>query len=189
MNFFVYDNDEGKIMIEDTSLLLTKEFETLLSEKRNKIKGKIDKTKSRAFREFKYIYLFFDWQSPYFKIPEQERHEEALKDAELTKEEFDDEDFRAACRKYNYIQNSSIEMKLLKAAMSAIDKQIYYLENIDLQERDENGKPIFKSKDLITEIKGSENLITTLRSLEQQVKTGIEDSKTLRGNVEAGMFD
>ena len=190
MNFFVYDNDEGKVMIEDTSLLLTKEFEVLLSDKRNKIKGKIDKTKSRAFREFKYIYLFFDWQSPYFKIPEHDRHEEALKDADLTQEEFDDEDFKAACRKYDYIQNSSIEMKLLKAAMSAIDKQIFYLENIDLQERDPvTGKPIFKSKDLIAEIKGSENLITTLRSLEQQVKTGIEDTKALRGNVEAGMFD
>ena len=81
-------------------------------------------------------------------------------------------------------------MKLLKAAMAAIDKQIFYLETIDLQERDPvTGKPIFKSKDLIAEIKGSENLITTLRSLEQQVKTGMEDSKALRGNVEAGMFD
>ena len=190
MNFFVYDNDEGKVMIEDTSLLLTKEFEVLLSDKRNKIKGKIDKTKSRAFREFKYIYLFFDWQSPYFKIPEQDRHEEALKDACLTQEEFDDEDFKAACRKYDDMQNSSLEVRLLKAAMSAVENQIYYLEHIDLQERDENtGKPIFKSKDLITEIKGSKDIITGLRDLELQVKKGEEAENNLRGNVEAGIFD
>lgn len=88
------------------------------------------------------------------------------------------------------MQNSSLEVRLLKAAMSAVENQIYYLEHIDLQERDENtGKPIFKSKDLITEIKGSKDIITGLRDLELQVKKGEEAENNLRGNVEAGIFD
>ena len=79
---------------------------------------------------------------------------------------------------------------MLKAAMSAVDKQIFYLENVDLQERDPvTGKPIFKSKDLIAEIKGCKDLISTLRELQVQVKRGLEVENNLRGNAEVGMFD
>jgi hypothetical protein len=74
--------------------------------------------------------------------------------------------------------------------MSAVDKQIFYLENVDLQERDPNtGKPIFKSKDLIAEIKGCRDLISTLRELEVQVKRGLEVESNLRGDAQIGMFD
>ncbi len=139
---------------------------------------------------FQYIFLFFDWQSPYFQFIEQDRHNEAFKDARLTEEEFEDPLFKAACRKYDLIQNASLDLKLLKSAMGAVEKQIFYLDHVDLQERDEvTGKPIFKSKDLIAEIKGCRDLISSLRELERQVKQGLETESTLRGNAEIGIFD
>lgn len=191
MKFFMYDNVNGKIEINDESLLLTKEFELLLDLNRNKTKeDKTGKLKSKAFKEFKYIYLFFDWESPYFKYSEQDKHSESFKDSGLSEEEFNDELFRAACRKYDEVQNSSLDIKLLKAAMIAVEGQIYYLEHVDLNERDPvSGKPIFKSKDLIAEIKGCKDLISSLRELEKQVKEGIESESTLRGDLEIGRFD
>lgn len=191
MRFFIYDNVNGDVSIEEASILVIKEFAKLLEVERNKIKeDKTGKKKLRAFKEFTYIYLFFDWESPYFQYPEQERHEEALKDSGLTDTEFNDLTFRCACQKYQEIQESSLDIKMLKAAMSAVDKQIFYLENVDLQERDPvTGKPIFKSKDLIAEIKGCKDLISTLRELQVQVKRGLEVENNLRGNAEVGMFD
>ena len=74
--------------------------------------------------------------------------------------------------------------------MTAVENQIFYFEHINLQERDPiTGKPVFKSKDLIAEIKGSKDIITGLRDLELQVKKGEESENNLRGGVEAGMFD
>lgn len=191
MKFFVYDNVNGNVSLDDESILIIKEFENLLESSRNITKSdKSGKLRTRAFREFKYIYLFFDWTSPYFQFTEQDRHNEALKDSSLTQEEFDDSTFRIACQKYDMMQNASLDLKLLKSAMSAVEKQIFYLDNVDLQERDPlTGKPIFKSKDLIAEIKGCRDLISTLRELEIQVKRGLESESTLRGNTEAGMFD
>lgn len=191
MRFFIYDNVNGDVSIEEASILVIKEFAKLLEVERNKTKeDKTGKKKLRAFKEFTYIYLFFDWESPYFQYPEQERHEEALKDSGLTDTEFNDLTFRCACQKYQEIQESSLDIKMLKAAMSAVDKQIFYLENVDLQERDPvTGKPIFKSKDLIAEIKGCKDLISTLRELQVQVKRGLEVENNLRGNAEVGMFD
>lgn len=192
MKFFEYDNVNGQLNIEDESLLLIKELHDLLETKRNITKtDKTGKKKERAFKELKYIYLFFDGKSPYFPLPEQEKHREALVDSELTEEEFDDSLFREACKKYDAIQNSSLEMRLLKSAMMAVESQIYYLEHVDLNERDPaTGKPIFRSKDLIAEIKGCKDLISGLRELEKQVRKGEDtDGTKLRGDKDVGMFD
>jgi hypothetical protein len=191
MKFFTYDKNNGNLALEDESVLLIKELADLLEAKRNITKtDKTGKTKSKAFRELTYIYLFFDWASPYFVTPEQERHRDSLLDSGLTPEEFNDPLFRAACRRYDEIQNMSLEIRMLKAAMSAIESQIYYLQHVDLQERDPvSGKPIFKSKDLIAEIKGCKDVITGLRELEKQVKTGFDTQSNLRGNTELGALD
>lgn len=191
MNFFKYDKTSGLVTLDVDEILLVKELNSLLEEERNKSKS--DNTgirKERAFKELTYIFLFFDWDSPYAQFAEQDRHEEAFNDSKLTKDEFDDPVFREACRKYDSLQNSSLEIRLLQAAMKAIDGQIYYLEHIDLQERDSvTGKPIFKSKDLIAEIKGCKDLITSLQDLKAQVKKGLQAESTIRGDVKTGLFD
>lgn len=191
MKFFIYDKDNGQLILDDESILLVKEFEDLLDPKRNITKtDKTGKQKTLAFKELKYIYLFFDWNSPYFAFSEQSRNKEALVDSKLTDEEYANPVFKEACRKYNEIQNSSLEVRMLKSAMNAVENQINYLDNVDLQERDPvTGKPIFKSKDLIAEIKGCKDIITSLRELEKQVKTGIEVASNLRGDVETGILD
>jgi len=57
-----------------------------------------------------------DWQSIIADYLEADRNQEALKDSGLTKEEFDDPDFRAACRKYREIQDSNRAIRMLTAA-------------------------------------------------------------------------
>ena len=191
MKFFVYDHVNEDVVINEESILLIKEFAALYDPKRNvTASDKSGKKRTRAFKEFKFLFLFFDWSSPYFQYSDQDKYNESLADSGLTAEEFEDPVFKEACRKYDEMQNSSLEIRLLKAAMTAVENQIYYLQHIDLQERDEvTGKPIFKSKDLIAEIKGSKDIITGLRDLELQVKKGEESENNLRGGAEAGMFD
>ena len=191
MKFFVYDHVNEDVVINEESILLINEFAALYDPKRNvTASDKSGKKRTRAFKEFKFLFLFFDWSSPYFQYSDQDKYNESLADSGLTAEEFEDPVFKEACRKYDEMQNSSLEIRLLKAAMTAVENQIYYLQHIDLQERDEvTGKPIFKSKDLIAEIKGSKDIITGLRDLELQVKKGEESENNLRGGAEAGMFD
>lgn len=192
MKFFTYDKRTNTIEINEEGILLTKEFTVLLDAKRNITK--IDKTGSKktlAFKELKYIYLFFDWESPYFgQMAEQERHEEAFKDSELTAEEFEDVVFKNACKKYDTVQESNLSLQLLKAAQEAVRSVSYQLKNVDLNERDPlSGKPIFKNKDVIAEIKGCKDLLISLRELENQVKKELDPGAGLRGDTEAGMFD
>jgi hypothetical protein len=72
--------------------------------------------------------------------------------------------------------------------MTTIDNVIYYLKNVDVNER-KDGKPIFKTKDIIAEIKGAKDLIISINELEKEVKEGLSNETTLRGDVEPGFYD
>lgn len=188
MNFFVYNNVNGNVELDKPQILLIKEFKDLLEPNRNKCQ--MDKTGEkglRAFREFTYIYLAIDWQSPYQAYAEQERHEEALKDASLTQQEFDDPLFRAACRKYRALQDSNKSIRLLNAAKEMVDKFIDYFKTCDPLERDvETGKPIWKVKDIQAEMQGLIKVHETMTQLEIQVKKQIEEQSEIRGGAIEG---
>lgn len=87
MNVFVWDSLDLKLEINEPELFLIKEFKALLDRDTSKLKTK-------AFREFTYIYLMIDWKSPYSDFSDVERHEAALIDSELTESEFNDITFK-----------------------------------------------------------------------------------------------
>lgn len=192
IKIFQYDNVTGKVELNTPEILLIREFAALMDVKRNKCKEDPEgKYKLRAFREFTYIYLAIDWMSPYRDYYEQDRHQEALRDANITEEEFNNPEFRAACRKYRALQDETRSIKLLKAAQNVIDKFVDYFNNIDVEERDEQtGKPIYKTKDVMAEISSLHKVHEELVILESQVKKEISETSSIRaGAVEGFMPD
>lgn len=185
IKIFQYNNANGTVELNLPEILLVKEFSALMRDERNITdQDKTGKFKTRAFREFTYIYLCLDWTSPYSDYAEQDRHEVSLEDAGLTEEEFNDPDFRAACRKFKEIQNSNKSIRLLEAANEMVDKFIDYFKNVDPMERDEmTGKPIYKVKDIQAEMKNLTDVHETMVELENQVKKQLEAKTSMRGNV------
>ena len=184
-DIFVYNNQTNRVELNTPEILLVKEFKELIKPTRNKCKEDPKGVLGlRAFREFTYIWLALCWKSIYADYDEQERHSEAIKDAELTDEEFNNPEFRAACRKFREIQESNKSIKLLNAAKAMVDKFIDYFNQADPLERDEQtGKPIFKVKDIQAEMKNLIDVHETMVNLESQVKKQIQAQSTLRGGV------
>lgn len=184
-NIFQYDNVNNRIELNVPEILLVREFAELMKNERNICKEDPKGNYGlRAFREFTYIWLAIDWKSIYADYTEQERHKEALKDAQMTEEEFNNPEFRAACRKYRAIQESNRSIKLLQAAQNTVDKFIDYFNNVDPEERDPlTGKPIFKVKDLMAEISSLSKVHDELQTLESVVKKDLIETSSLRGNV------
>ena len=185
---FQYDNGRNRVELNVPEILLVREFAELMKPERNKCKE--DPSGSlgfRAFREFTYIWLAISWDSIYADYTEQERHQEALRDASMTEEEFNNPEFRAACRKYKEIQNSNRSIKMLHAAQAMVDKFIDYFETADPLERDEQtGKPIFKVKDMQSEMKNLIDVHETMIQLEAQVKKQISETSTIRAGARNG---
>lgn len=184
MEFFVYDNEHGVLEINEPSILLVREFKELYQRDKSV-------SKERATRELAYIYLAISWKSPYAQYTEQERHQEALNDSGLTEEEFNDPKFREACRKYRALQESNKSIKVLEAARRATDQFVEYFDTIvDLNERDQSGKPIFTAEKVMKEMAMLSKVHEELKILEEQVKAELEVQSTTRAGVEKGFeFD
>ena len=185
---FQYNDRIGRVELAEPEILLIREFSELMSNDRNVCKeDPTGNLKLRAFREFTYIFLAIDWQSPYCDFLAQEKHQMSLHDANMTEEEFNNPEFRAACRKYKELQDSTRSIRLLQAAQDTVDKFINYFHNIDPEERDEmTGKPIFKVKDIMTEISSLSKVQDELKTLEGMVKKEIAEASSLRGGYEDG---
>ena len=111
---FMFNSAENTVEINEPDVLLIREFAALWEKSRNKCKeDPTGSLRKRAFRELAYIYLMLSWKSPYSDYTQAERHEECLKDAGITEAEWADPTFRAACRKYKELQDSSRSLKLI----------------------------------------------------------------------------
>lgn len=191
MKFFLFNNATNEIIVNEPEVLLIKEFAALWDPARNKTKKDPKGLKrTRAFRELAYIWLMCDWSSPYADYTEQERHEECLKDADLTEKEWADPTFREAVRKYRDLQNTSRSLKLIKSAQQVVDKIIDYFDTIDLQERDPvTNKPVYKVKDVMSEMNTVSEIVEELKQLEILYKKEQEQESGLMGNIEIGAYD
>lgn len=190
LKLFMYDNDTNRVVVNEPDILLIKEFAELWNNDRNK--NSEDKTgtkKQRAYKELQYIYLAIDWRSPYNQFTNQEKHEEALRDSGLTEAQFDDEIFRAACRKYQELQEKSIIGSLLQSQYNTIQKMKIHYDNLDLEQTDSEGRPIYKPKDILAEIAATAKAIDGIRALEEQWRKEQEVEASLRGDAEAGFLD
>ncbi len=167
------------------------EFGKLYDNDRNKCKeDQKGVLKILAKKEFTYLWLKMNKKSPYSQYSQQESHQQSMLSSGLTQEEFDNEDFRLACKKYQEIVGSDRILKMLNAAYNKIDDITDYLENIiDFDERDLNGKPIFKVKDVIAEIKQLAGVIEGVKELEHLYAKGVEAASDLRADAQPGYRD
>lgn len=183
MKIFSFDNSRNRVELNEPEILIVREFKKLFDRDS-------DKFKTNVFREFTYIWLMRDWNSPYSDYSEQERHKEALEDSELTEKEWLDPDFRAAVRKYEELQESARGLKLIRAAQGMVDKFIDYFNSVDPLERDlQTGKPIFKVKDMMDETKRISDIIEELDALERLYKKQMSKDSDIRGDATPGFRD
>ena len=181
--FFIYNQETHSVEINTPEILLIKEFKKLYTEDKSK-------DKNLLFKQLTYIVLAISWDSPYSQYSETERHNEALNDSGLTEKEFNNPDFRAACRKFQELQNSSESIKMLNAARSAADQFVDYFENIvDLNERDANGKPIFTAEKVMKEMTMINKVHQELMDLEARVKKEMSEQSQIRAGAVEGYMD
>lgn len=184
-----YDQKTGKAVLMTADLVLIKEFKELLNPKRNQCKeDKSGLEHLRADREFTYIYLAICWKSPYANFSNLERHEAALQDSELTEEEWNDPVFRAACRKYQSLQDSNRYVRLLQSAETVTDKIIDYFDNIDLTITKDDGTPTVKITEIQKAMDQSAKQIETLKLLESLVKKELTEQSQIRGGAVEGFM-
>ena len=190
-SIFLYDNSSGILSLNTYEILLVKEFATLYDPKRNKCKEDPEGEKRlKAWKEFKYIFFMLDFKSPYLEYIEQDRHEASMQDSGLTQEEWEDPDFRAACRKYIEIKDSSRILSQIKKAFRTLEKMRVFCDSIDFTDVDGNGKYINDPKKVLEGISQIGKMNDYLKELEINYKKDQSSVATkFRGDAEIGLDD
>ena len=191
IKFFAYDSAENKIIINEPEILLVKEFADLWTNERNICKeDPTGKKKLRGFRELIYIYMAIDWGAPGSKDTPANRHKYALEASQLTDEEYNDPVFKAACKKYQELQNSSSVIgQMVETYQNNIHKMKIFIDSIDYNERTDTGTPVFRIKDTLTEMQNLSKALQALKELEAQYKEEQDEASGLRGDTAPGLFD
>lgn len=191
IKFFAYDNQKNQVIVNEPEILLVKEFADLWTNDRNKCaEDPTGEQKLRGFKELIYIYMAIDWGAPGSKDTPENRHINAMQASGLTEEEYNDPVFRAACRKYKELQDSSSVIgKMIESYKNNIHKMKVFIDNLDYTLTDADGRPIYKIKDTLQEMQSLAKAIEALKDLENKYKEEQDEASGLRGDMRPGMFD
>lgn len=176
----IFDILNGEVLITAEALAIPA-FKSIWDADKSKSKGK-------ATDEIKYVaYLCDSMKSPYKDFPEYDKEKIIKKDI------FGDENWqpsecvKSACSKYLAMVETPVT-RLLKASKSAVDKLALYLEAVDFDKLDSNGKP-YSARDVVFNLGNIGNLVKSLNLLEEAARREQMENTKVQGNTEVGYFE
>ena len=137
IKFFAYDDSKNQIIVNEPEIFLVKEFADLWTNERNACKeDPTGNKKLRGFRELVYIYMAIDWGAPGSKDTPANRVAQALEASNLTQEELEDPVFKAACKKYQELQDASSTVgPMIQMFRNKLHEINVFIKSIDYNER------------------------------------------------------
>lgn len=138
----------------------------------------INEFKGLKSQELGAVYFYTDHRSPYAVYDESERVEKIGQDLKV---KFSPK-VKGAIDKYKELSETSA-VKLLKSARNSVTKLEKYFATINLNVLDDNGKPIYHAKDLISNLANMAKVVNGLEELEEIVKRHEQKDNPNRGGV------
>lgn len=144
------------------------------------------KDKATALRELSYVYFLVDYKSPYrSSLTPKQLAAVVAKDFMKDEEYSPDKEVVSAMVKYADLQRTP-SMLLLDASLKTVFNLIEYLENVDLQERDDKNKPIYKPNDVTTALGKIGTIVDSINKVRSNVEREITQTASLRGQRRKG---
>lgn len=180
--------DNNMVTLNKEWISLIPEFRRLLARDKGGPGDGSGKYKKQAQREFTYIFLMYDFRSPFENYPDREREQEALRASELTKGKIEsDGDIWAAIRMYEKLMEKvSPTLSSWRKMKTTVQTLEDYLENVDMTERTDTGGKVHSIKEIQDGIKGMPSTHKSLIEMEEQVKKEMMDDSGLRGGATKG---
>lgn len=144
--------------------------------------------KNKALNELAFIYFYTDPRSDYQYITIPEDRIKAIKEGEGLPDTWKpDKDVLKAIDFYDSFKPMSA--LLLDDSRKMINKLREYISNIDFNEKDDKGKPIYTMNSITSTIKQIPELTKTLNEAERMVNQEMLEAAKARGSVELTILD
>jgi len=144
--------------------------------------------KTVASKELAYVYFMLDWESPYASMHEDDRSENIIHSLFNEDDNWTpDEKVMAAMERYKELYANDYTM-MLDSARNGARKLRKYFEDVDLNERDANGKLVHRVSDLSRNLKEVGSIIEGLMDLEELIKKNQTAANENRAGIEVNEF-
>lgn len=182
MDFFLLDKESFTLSLNQQEILLIPEFKNIIQA--DKSKGK-----QHAFKLFTYLYLVYDWQSPFASYEEEEKINESFVVTGLEKEDVEIDLVKLAIDKYKDIQEHDLTIVMINSMKQSIHEYKKYFTNINFTEKIESGAKkgslLFSVNEYNNAMKNGDQIFETIQKLEDKLKAKKQEGKTnTRGNTE-----
>lgn len=146
------------------------------------------KDKSKAKTELAYIYFKMDVKSPYLAYSKEYADEKINLDLFKKKEYKPDQDIIDAMKRYEEMSDTP-STNLLKAGRIGAEKLRSFILSVNMNERTKSGLPVYKPKELKDTIAGLDQVVESLRKLEENVRKEENAPDKVRGGVMGGTLE
>lgn len=178
MKLFKYEG--YRIIIEPEALLL-KPFKVIWERDKKE-------SKDKAISELGFVYFFADPRSDYQYIVDEDERTKAIKEGEgLSDKWVPDKQVLAAIDFYKQFKTSSV--LLLETTRLLVDKLMKQMKNLNLDERDDNNKPIFALNTITATIEKVPGLVVKLDEAEKAIAAELKSDGKMRGQGEKSIFE
>lgn len=89
----------------------------------------------------------------------------------------------------DYIESSSYTYQFFKSAKSTCEKVAAYFETIEMDAKDDNGKPLHDPAKVLSAVEKTEKVITSMLSLEKKVRAEIFETNKTRKDRNIGHYE
>lgn len=178
----MFEMDEQGDLTIAPQILMIKEFADL-----SKDRGR--KGKARLNAELSAIWFLVDMRSPYMRMDEDERWDYIKDDVLFAFPDWEvDQKMNACIEKYREMSRTR-SMDTLESAWKAQTELDNFLSNVNLNERDNNGKPVFNAKQVMDMINSLPKTVKSLQDTQRLVETEVAENLILRGGREKAEFE
>lgn len=169
-----------KITISEEALCL-KPFKKIWNRDRSQ-------SKERAILELGFIYFMADPRSDYQYMTDDEVRQEAIKEGEGLPKDWKPDSLVLEAMEF-YKTFKPVSALLLEDTRYAINKLRTLLREIDLNQLDDKGKPIYTLNTITATIKQIPSLVKDLDEAERAISKEILQNNKVRGAQEKSMYE
>lgn len=146
------------------------------------------KDKEKAIKELSYVFYMADERSDYMYIlDEDERKEAVIRDVDLDPNWIIPSYIQVAIDFYIEASQTTSTI-MLRSTRDVITKISKFLDNIDLNERDRNMKPVFDIGKIVASVEKVPKLVKALNEIELEIVKE-KELKSMSVSKNGGMFD
>lgn len=177
MKLFRLTEDFRVELVQETVALIPEfaEVLTLNYNKSREFKDADGRKRTRALKEFIYIYFMYDFRSEYIQLDDDARRERALGAAGLDSDYPISSEMQHCIDTYVELQETR-ELKLIKSAWESIEKIIEYFDNATAAD----------AEAIMKVMGGIGKVVENLKMLEDSVRKQLGKQDTIRGDKEVG---